>query len=291
MPVDPITIASNEVESLLKMSRDLPRVTVHSDENILFTEAATGAIVDEPDILALSKRIQNQLIREGYSVISLGGLADVSLANNRTEVTAMLTAIGTPIQVFETWPLWKPIVTNPHVEPWRAGGTGLIPLHIDFVNCESPPEYSCLLCLVEDAAGGGQSIVSKTAEGAEQLTDKETDVLMEQVFTDGRVLDLRHVGKDVNPFAVINPHSNWRFRFTAKMVHQMQESAQKRALEAFDRHLRKNEAQFHLRAFDLLIVDQHLVVHGRMPLLGDQARIRPAERRLLHQIFLRSHKI
>src|SRR5205823_4324681 len=122
--------------------------------------------------------------------------------------------IGAPIQVFALRPLWKPIYTNTAIEPWRAGGVGFIPLHMDFVNAQHPPEYSCLFCVQPDPLGGGESIVARTDGAGRLLSTRDATLLRESVFSDGKVVDLHHIGADINPFAVLTSDSTWPMRFS-----------------------------------------------------------------------------
>ena len=284
-----MSLSADEASALAALSDSLESTRIRLEEDPHFTLQAKSQVRSHPLLAALAGRIQKSMTEAGYCVISFAALAEyVDLLADQTVITALLSAIGTPILIFEDWPIWKPIVTKPEIEPWRAGGVGYIPLHMDFVNCEFPPEYVGLFCLIEDSEGGGNSIVASMTEAVQRLSDHDKEVLSQRTFVDGKVVNLRHVGCDVNPFAILSSDGKWPVRFTAKMIPRIEDPIQKRAAEALDKNLRQCETTFPLCRFELLLVDQRQVVHGRAPLAGDQANIPAPNRRLLRQLFLRA---
>jgi hypothetical protein len=285
-----IVLSEIEAAAIVESTQRLPPIDSGSPENAEFGKLARLQVESSPGTAALCLRVLARLAEQGFVVINLDALASlVDLTLNRTAITAVLATIGEPIQVFESWPLWKPIFSNTDLEPWRAGGIGHIPLHMDFVNAAAPPDYTCFFCLQPDPLGGGNSIVARTSAAAELLSPDHIILLRRRVFSDGQVVRLRHVGDDINPFAVLNLNSAWPIRFTGKMLYHLPESPAKEALKSFGGHLRSIQSCFPLRRFELLVIDQRIAVHGREPLAPGQECVPKSDRRLLHQMFLRSH--
>lgn len=287
----PVTLAVDTAKSLRRRCSVLPRIdTQTQDIDSNFTPLAADIIRQSSDVLAFCTDISKALKMEGHVVVDFAALSnEVDLLRERTEITAVLAFLGTPMRIFDAWPLWKPIETKPEIDPWRAGGTGLIPLHMDFVNCEFPPEYSCLFCLVEDPGGGGDNTVSNVHIAYDSINAKDKAILEEYPFSEGAVVNLSNVGRDINPFRVVNENSPWKIRFTAKAIFRLEASPFKDALQSLEKALVSNSTMLALQRFQIWIVDQRMVVHGRMPLVGDQVLLPQSQRRLLHQFFIRSN--
>lgn len=282
-----VAVSESAIDDLGSVAHQLAQVDTTTRENAQLLLPNRAQLHSYPNVRLFAEQLQTRLTQFGFAVVDFNSLAQhVDLRVDRTIMTALLAAIGNPVQIFNNWPLWKPIYTDTDIEPSRAGGTGFIPLHMDFVNAEHPPEYTCLLCLRDDPLGGGQSNVSQTALAIDSLTSSQRSLLSDRAFNDGQVINLSHVGSDINPFAVYDPDSRWPVRFTAKMLLRMVDSPHKNALSVLDEHLRLNEVRFPLRPLELLIVDQRKAVHGREPLALNQVLLPPDDRRLLHQIFL-----
>src|ERR1039457_4105729 len=166
-----LAIPDDAIAEPKRATSELPTVDTTSGGPGQFSCIAKAHLQHCPSVDSLTRQIRLQLTRHGFAVIDFTSLpADIDLAVDRTIMTALLSAVGTPVQIFNKWPLWKPIYTMTEVEPSRAGGTGFIPLHMDFVNAEHPPDYTCLLCLRDDPLGGGHSIVSRTDVATDALS-------------------------------------------------------------------------------------------------------------------------
>lgn len=208
-------------------------------------------------------------------------------------LTALLSLMGRPLRVFDQWPLWKPLGTKLCVEPMRAMGVGYNPLHIDVVNSTCPPDFAALLCARPDPLGGGHSLVAPLREALRRLPGPTVELLSEPVYRDGEFFDLSGVGEEYSPFPIVDgePESKGFVRFTAKMLPERDpmdpHMVAARALEA---ELLAMRRRFLLCRGDLLIVNQHLVCHGRESLGHDQANLPEEQRRLMLQIFLRGQQ-
>ena len=124
----------------------------------------------------------NQQAR-GYLILDCSPIA--STPKLLSFLTAVLSLLGTPIRVFDKWDLWKRLPTKLDVDPKRAMGVGLNPLHIDIINSTRPPDYSCLLCVNEDPGGGGANLISNLRDAIDSLSPSDACLLKEAVFIDG----------------------------------------------------------------------------------------------------------
>ncbi len=225
----------------------------------------------------------------GYLVLDCRELLDgVGQAQVLTSLTALITLIGTPIRVFDDWDLWKPLGTSTEVPPERATGIGYNPLHIDVVNSTLPPAFTCLLCVREDPEGGGNSLVANFQNAIAALDPRQVQYLTEPVYRDGSFYRLSSVGVEFNPFPVLQrqPDGAWMVRFSAKMLPEMAPGPHLEAARALERLLVAEQEEFLLAKDQLLIVNQRLACHGRMPLGEGQAGLAPSKRRVLLQVFL-----
>ncbi|MFE4666027.1 TauD/TfdA family dioxygenase [Streptomyces sp. NPDC056716] len=229
---------------------------------------------------------------EGFAVIEVGPLLDqYGLDDGQKAATVLLSWLGTPLRAFDKWPLWKPIGTNLTIDPMRATGSGYNPLHIDVVNATEPPDYSALLCVRPDPQGEGYSIVSRLRRAVDRLSEGERALLAEPVFHDGAFHDLTGVGTEYDPFPALDglPPAEGFVRFTAKMLPAMDlRDPHISAVRALERELIAEQKRFLLGFGDLIVVNQHLCVHGREALGVGQEEVPEERRRLLWQMFLRA---
>lgn len=266
----------------------LPAVDAHTTA-ICADDAGLAGFLAHPAVTAVTAQLCRTLERDGFAVLDLTALSpDVDLDEDKTLLTALLCGIGDPIRVFLRHPLWKPLPTSLEIDPWRATGVGYIPFHIDFVNAERPPDYTCLFVVRADPAGGGHSLVSDLARAVDELPSDDRAFLQQREFRDGAVQDLQDVGGDVNPFAVLDERSPWRFRFTAKPLYAAQLAGRQReSIARLEALLQRHQRRLPLKRHQLLIVDQRRAVHGREALGPDQAGVPEHARRLAQMIFLR----
>lgn len=228
----------------------------------------------------------------GYLVLDCRDLLDgVGEDEALTTLTAVLTLVGTPMRVFDDWDLWKPLGTSTEVAPERATGVGYNPLHIDVVNSTLPPDFACLLCVREDPNGGGNSLVASLQDAVSALDPEQVRYLSEPAYRDGSFFRLSGVGVEFNPFPVLQrrPDGLWMVRFSAKMLPEMEPGPHKEAVRALERLLIARQEEFFLGKDQVLVVNQRLVCHGRMPLGEGQSELPPDRRRLLRQVFLHAN--
>ncbi|MFG2094669.1 hypothetical protein [Streptomyces sp. NPDC048612] len=284
------------VELLGKRVIDLPIVEL--DRGLLredVSAACQRVLAESPEAQIVVRRCRNLLNEphgDGFAVIEAGALLDrYGLDDGQKAATVLLSWLGTPLRAFDKWPLWKPLGTNLTIDPMRATGSGYNPLHIDIVNATEPPDYSALLCVRPDPRGEGYSIVSRLRPAVDRLSDGERTLLAERVFSDGEFYDLTGVGKEYNLFPVLDglPAPEGFVRFTAKMLPDMDPGdPHTSAVRALERELIAEQKKFLLGFGDLIVVNQHLSVHGREALGHGQEKVPEERRRLLWQMFLRA---
>lgn len=181
----------------------------------------------------------------------------------REETREALDEFGEPIRVFDRFPIWKPITIDPSRPKNRNGGTGLIGLHVDFINAEFPPEYVAFWCEEEDEGGGGANIVANVWDAAADLTPPMLAYLYERRYSHGAVVDLSNVGADINPFPV----------FGSRFVRYGDGIGTDIAFQALHDALWNRVQVVQLHKGDALILDQRTHVHGRLPVFGTGRRL------------------
>lgn len=228
----------------------------------------------------------------GYAVVRLRNIAQVLGVGDRflRLTTALLAEVAIPFQPFQRWPLWKEIGTNLDANPGLSTGTGYNAFHMDLVNATQPPDYTTLLCVRPDPLGAGASILSDARAAVSRLTPSSRALLADKAYSYGSFFDLSDVGEEYKPFPVLDgePADLGFVRFTAKMLSQsgLDEAHAHAARELADQMV-AGQVSFTLQRGDVLVVNQHRVVHGREPLGDGQRDIAPEDRRLLLQLFLR----
>ncbi|MET7814236.1 TauD/TfdA family dioxygenase [Streptomyces sp. NPDC005395] len=280
---------------LATAAADLPDAQL--DEGLLSADsiARYGQVLDTSpeaaDLLAHLRQLLDNPDGDGCAVIETAPLLDaLPIDEAGRAITAMLSWVALPLRAFDRWPLWKPLGTNLRIDPMRATGAGYNPMHMDIVNATLPPDYSVLLCVRPDPRGEGHSLVSQVRRAVERLDAKERALLSDEVYRDGAFFELTGVGEEWNPFPILDgkPAHEGFVRFTAKMLPDLdQDDPHTLAARALDRELVTGQKRFRLERGDMVIVNQHLCMHGRTPLGAGQEDVLEGKRRLLWQMFLR----
>lgn len=251
-------------------------------------EAVRSAIAVRPELHRFLQTVRAELEAKGHVVVGMGPLLDSGDESlSAGAVTAVLATLGTPLRVFLRHPHWRPLGVDTDRPANRSGGVGLNTLHMDFVNAENPPDYVCLFCIRPDPAGGGTSLVASIPGVEAALSASEAFMLREARFRDGMVQDLAGVGRDANPFAVLEPGAPWSFRFATGLLESTSDPDERAALQSVAAFLEGRLVRILLNRGDLLILDQHQVTHGREPLGGSQVEIPIERRRFLYHSFVR----
>jgi len=242
-------------------------------------------------LAALIKNIAEPLNTDGFCVVRLAGLTDGQPEGVAAgAVTLLATAFGSPFRIYQNNPgHWRRLGADPQRPPNRSEGVGLQLPHTDFCNAELPPDTVCLLCLRPDPLGGGASLVARIADIEGDLQAAEIDTLSRPVYRDGQVVNLSGVGNDANPFEIISrrPNARFRYRFVGHLLESAPEGEARTAVRALVEALGKRTRTIPLAAGDLLLVNQHLAVHGRAALGSAQDDLPVAARRLFLLSFLR----
>ena len=123
------------------------------------------------------------------------------------------------------------------------------------------------------------------------LSPKQKELAVEPAIFEGKFFDLVGIGSELQPFPLYEQRSEGSMtcRFTAKSLHVKGETDKTYVdlIQQISELLDQNSVAFPLRPKQMLIVDQGIACHGRLPLGNDQDDIPPERRRLLMQIFMR----
>lgn len=244
------------------------------------------------ELAAVVGEIGTHLEGDGFCVARLAGIvAEQPEAIAAGAATLLATAFGSPFRIYQNNSAhWRSLGADPNRPANRSEGVGLQLPHTDFCNAELPPDVVCLLCLRPDPLGGGASIVARIAGIEDVLAPGAVEALSRAVFRDGQVTNLSGVGNDANPFAVISraPGERFRYRFVGHLLESAPEPEPRAAVRALVDALWQRMVTIPLAAGDLLLVNQHLAVHGRAALGAEQDSVPEAAKRRLLLSFLRT---
>jgi hypothetical protein len=241
-----------------------------------------------PKLVQYIDTVKVEIQSQGFVVLELRRLLDDLDENNAASaVTVLLSCLGTPLRVFLAHPYWRRLSVDLNRPLASSGGIGDQPFHMDFVNAANPPDLVCLLSIRSDPLGGGASSIALFDRLEHELDLITREVLSYPLYRDGEVRNLNGVGHDVNPFPVFAPETRWAYRYTEKLIDSAPNDKARIALQAVSNILLSRGVSFTLSYGDLLILDQHRVVHGRQALGHGQHQVPENERRLLLQSFIR----
>jgi hypothetical protein len=256
------------------------------------SSAVTDALGDARVNILLASLSNVRSDLPGYLIFRLGP-DFVAVEENilQNVLTSLCSIFGHPVRVFDRWPIWKPLGVSFEVAPHRATGTGYNPLHIDVVNSVSPPDYVAFFCDRPDPAGGGQTILSNLLKALTLCSTDTQQILSEAVYREGSFYGLTGVGGEYNPFPIVDRSTSVpRIRFTAKMLGDVSDPLQRAALNEFYEALVSIQDIIELRAGDMIIYNQWVSAHGRLPLGHGQEKYPLERRRLIRQCFINSEK-
>ncbi|MER5358559.1 TauD/TfdA family dioxygenase [Streptomyces sp. NPDC002785] len=234
---------------------------------------------------ALAERLdRSRPSSPGWALLAL----PAALEDGELQVAAagVLAVVGCPffsIRQGDGW-LWIGEETSAAKDAASFGGTGAQALHIDAPNVECVPEYTSLLVLRADPAGGGASLLGDLRAAMARLDEADREALREPVFFEGQAEDLRGVGARRMPFPVLEDEEGqpvW-VRWAGKMLRDPRNAGRTAVLERFAAALAETTVAVTLGRGQLLVVDQRRIAHGRTA-LGYQQGLADGTRRWITQ--------
>ena len=159
------------------------------------------------------------------------------------------------------------------------------PIHTDMSYVRNPPRLLFMLCVTPDAAGGGLTVLSDCQSAWEPLLARHRRELERPQFRFRHPPNTQEGEIGEVPISEPGPvRRMWRYRIDSMTV----PSSATEAVESFSEGLEEGSFQFRLRAGDLIVVDNHRMLHGRTAfdpaasptprhLLRTYARERPLE--------------
>lgn len=289
-----LTVSSEQSASLWQLAQALPNPTL--------TKAEVNSTVRQDYARMLSglcylDDLKDRLVRDlgmedaspGYVILEAIPLEHAARPGALVLATALCSLVGIPFRVIDEGGLWQELGVDANAPPNRFRGIGHNPLHTDVVNSTQPPSYLALFCIRADPAGGGHTLVSNLQRAVGRLSPGAVSHLESRAFSEGRFYGMSGVGAELNPFPVLERtgrHPPWIVRFTAKMIPSMKPGPAKDALRALERALVEAQESFLLRPGHLLILNQRIVAHGRLPLGPGQHELTEDQARYLRQTYL-----
>lgn len=251
--------------------------------------SAARQVLDAPDALAVLDAIRRQLARAvstapGWAVIALPErLGDEEL---KRAAAGLLATLGQPFfSIAQGGVLWIGGESSPERDQASFGGFGAQTLHIDAPNVERVPDYTSLLVLRPDPAGGGVSLIGDLQAALARLTEAEQALLHRTEVFEGRADGLLGVGAPLLPFPVVAAAADggWPWiRWAGKLLDDPRNRGHLPVLRRFARALDAETRAVALGRGQLLIVDQRRIAHGRTA-LGDTRSAATSVRRCLLQ--------
>jgi Taurine catabolism dioxygenase TauD, TfdA family len=244
---------------------------------------ARNVLASSPEGNRVAAALARLLCHPGWAVVQLpAAFSDEEL---RLAGAGMLAAAGRPFfSVDDGGKLWIGAESAPSKDPASFGGAGRQGLHIDAPNVEHVPDFTCLLMLRSDPAGGGQSLVADVHAALAELSGTDRAELSEDAYFEGRAEGLHGTGAPRMPFPVrdaTGPGRPW-VRWSAKMLDDPRNSGRAGVLRRFASALDGHSRTVTLTRGAMLIADQQRTAHGRAA-LGDQAGLPDGTRRLIIQ--------
>nr|WP_232328125.1 TauD/TfdA family dioxygenase [Kibdelosporangium sp. MJ126-NF4]CEL17614.1 hypothetical protein [Kibdelosporangium sp. MJ126-NF4]CTQ91158.1 hypothetical protein [Kibdelosporangium sp. MJ126-NF4] len=246
------------------------------------------AVLRSPDSASLVGRLAARLSRRrsapGWAVLALPPSLDDGAM--RIAAAGLLGAVGRPFfSISQQGRLWIGQESSPARDVAAFGGIGEQRLHIDAPNVERVPDYTSLLILRPDPAGGGASLIGDLHAAMSVLSDDDRAQLARPVFFEGRADGLSGVGAPRMPFPILDATGGgppW-IRWAGKMLDDPRnDSDLMPVVRRFADALTRCTHELMLHRGHLLIADQQRVAHGRTA-LGDQTGLPDGSRRLLQQ--------
>ena len=249
--------------------------------------AAAREILDGPAGRAVAARLAALAGRgqegPGWAVMRMP--ADLDDGQLQRAGAGLLAALGRPFfSIRDGGRLWIGGETSAAKDPASFGGAGRQGMHIDAPNVERVPDYTSLLVLRQDPAGGGQSLAGDLHAALAALSGADRDELAEPAYFEGRAEGLQGTGAPRMPFPVLDASGDGRpwIRWAAKMVGDPRNYAHAAVLARYAAALEDHAATVALDRGCLLVLDQQRAAHGRTA-LGSQEGLPDGTRRLLVQ--------
>jgi hypothetical protein len=258
-----------------------------------FTQVVRQTATSDSEIGDLGRKLRLAVASSphsrGFALVDMRCAMESKHPDPVVVATAICALIGRPMKTITTRPLWKEARVSFDKDPNSFGGTGLLPLHIDHVNTTMPPDWTVLLCLRKDPRGGGATTIANLQMAVKALSPEEMRELEVAGFSEGQFYDLEGVGEELNPFPILTQVQKglWKVRYSGKILYGIAPGRQKDVLLKLERTLEESQEVIALDAGHLLIMNQLIVAHGRLPLGPGQSELPPNRRRFCRQGHLR----
>jgi alpha-ketoglutarate-dependent taurine dioxygenase len=242
-------------------------------------------ISKERDIRAFVDGALENISDHGYALLRTRGTWLSDDFGSLQTALKLVSLVGNVFHIFKWYGAWKPIFVDLQKSSGRVGSTWDIPLHIDFVNMENPPEIVAFYCVRPDVEPFGYTTLADLRLAAGHLHQDDTNTLESQKVSEGHAYDLLNVGTQLSEFPILDRVSGWT-RYTGKLK---VDGLSKEFLAAFVRlqhEIERVKIRVNLMQGDILLINQKRLAHGREALSEVQKELEPSQRRLIMQSFL-----
>ncbi len=236
----------------------------------------------------ISDSLADRADARGY--LHITGMPAVDRATQDKITTLFAVALGTPVQVYGKASFIKELGTDLKKDKHKSSGIGHNPFHVDAVNTENPPHFVVFTGIRKDPAGGAFSNVSSIQQAVSGLSGRERELLQQPLFSYGEYYDVHNVGKELKPFPalILGDDGLWQLRYTEKGMAEGANEETLHALENLGQLLEDGKERLQIKAGDIVLLNQRLVVHGKEEHGPGQENIPEGERRLITQVFVQT---
>lgn len=140
-------------------------------------------------------------------------------------------------------------------------------LHTDASFEKNPPRYIAIFVVRKDRMGGGKTIICDSREIIPRLNQTSRNVLSAEFRF--KVPPEYFKGKEVNISEIIQGN---RIRFRREILCKLNEN-QKDAINDFEAISTTFQHTFLLESFELLLLDNHRILHGRTKILDTKRHL------------------
>lgn len=212
--------------------------------------------------------IKRRIAVDGYTIIK--GLDVSTEATAKQELLDLFQRLGTVVSYFDQ-PRIMDVKPQEGFQPASSGGKGYFDFHTDVTFHDSPPELFGLLCLQDDEIGG-DSILADGYEVVNELADDNEALRNTLVnFPPPSHVKSGYIKQPILSRDTKRP----TIRFRSDLI-ETSSDEQRRLIDRFAERVKANSRTLHLSKGELLVVDNHRMLHGRTDIVAN-----PSKRHLL----------
>lgn len=259
-----IIIVHGELPELLQQASSL-LVPAGRPGDRAYTDASLGAAYARFKGSSVGnnaiRTISDECVNLGFALVR--GLV---FNGEDTRLAAVSTLVGQPVRYYD-----QALITD--VKPARTdrrhdvhAGVHDFPLHTDKSFAPDPPRFILFQCVSPDTKGGGLSVLSDARTAFARLDAADQQILLTTRIAIEVPTHIPFDKKTMQGAVVEQQPDGFRFRLRQDLYLNADDPVLRGALERFYHQLTQLATEIGLERDDLLVVDNHRVLHGRTAL-------------------------